>query len=66
MTAPQVVPFPTVRWLINAAIVLYLIMAVLVFIFGVFAWLFAHGSDFVDTVVRGSLLWPAHFLGVIR
>ena len=53
----------TLRSFVYQAVMLYAVMAVLVFIFGVFAWLFAGGGSFVDVVVRGALLWPAHFLG---
>jgi hypothetical protein len=54
----------TLRSFVYQAVMLYAVMVVLVFIFGVFAWLFTHGSNFVEVVVRGALLWPAHFLNI--
>jgi hypothetical protein len=54
----------TMRLFLHLALRVYLVGAVLGLVFGLFAWLILGGDLMV--VLRGALLWPAHFGGVAQ
>ena len=52
------------RSFVIQALTLWLIIAVLVLIFGLIQWAFAGGD--LANVLRSAILWPAHFTGGVR